>query len=138
MLKKVGAASAETRANKTGPLRYYLEMHSQITLKLCRYLLMVHRYENPPSQPKQTSMGVLRTKYAFEALSMDHFFLKGVEFLAIVDRHLGMLLVHCMAFKGAKELIRIWRLHCQQNGIPWVVYSDGVSIFSAHETKEFF
>jgi hypothetical protein len=83
-------------------------------------------------------MGVLRTKHAFQALSMDHFFLKGVEFLAIVDRHLGTLSVHCMAFKGAKEVIRILRLHCQQNGIPWVVYSDGVSIFSAHETKEFF
>ena len=33
-------------------------------------------HENAPSQPKQPSMGVLKTKYAYEALSMDHFFLK--------------------------------------------------------------
>ena len=95
-------------------------------------------HENAPSQPKQPSMGVLRTKYAYEALSMEHFFLKGVEYLAIVDRHSGMLSVHCTAFKGAKELIRILRLHCQRSGIPRVVYSDGSSIFCAHETREFF
>ena len=69
---------------------------------------------------------------------MDHFFLKVIEFLAIVDRHLGMLSVHCTAFKGAKELIRILRLHCQRNGIPRVVHSDRSSIFCAYETKEFF
>ena len=49
-----------------------------------------------------------------------------------------MLSVHCTAFKGSKELIRILRLHCQRNGIPRVVYSDGSSIFCSHETKEFF
>ena len=59
-------------------------------------------HENAPSQAKLPSMGVLQTKYAYEALSMDHFYLKGVEFLAIVDRHSGMLSVHCTAFKGAK------------------------------------
>ena len=69
---------------------------------------------------------------------MDHFFLKGVEFLAIVDRHSGMLSVHCTVFKGAKELIRLLRLHCHRNAIPRVVYSDGSSILCAHETKEFF
>ena len=95
-------------------------------------------HENAPSQPKQPTMGVLRTKYAYEALSMDHFFLKGVELLVIVDWHSGMLSMHCTAFKGVKELIRILILHCQQNGIPRVVYSDGLSIFCAHETKEFF
>ena len=68
---------------------------------------------------------------------MDHFFLRGVEFLAIVDLHSGMLLVHCTAFKGAKELIRILKLYCQRNGIPRVVYSDGSSILCAHKTKEF-
>ena len=31
-------------------------------------------HENAPSQPKQPSIGVLKTKYAFKALSMDHFF----------------------------------------------------------------
>ena len=82
-------------------------------------------HENDPSQPKQPTMGVLRTKYAYEALSMDHFFLKGVELLVIVDWHSGMLSMHCTAFKGVKELIRILILHCQQNGIPRVVYSDG-------------
>ena len=50
-------------------------------------------HENSPSQPKQPSMGVLKTKYAYEALSMDHFFLKGVEFVAIVDKHSGTLCV---------------------------------------------
>ena len=49
---------------------------------------------------------------------MDHFFLKRIEFWAIVDRHSGMLSVHRTAYKGAKELIRILRLHCQRNGTP--------------------
>ena len=75
-------------------------------------------HENAPSQPKQPSMGVLSTKYASEALSMDHFFLKGIEFFAIGERHSGMLSVHHTAYKGAKELIRILRLHCNRNGIP--------------------
>ena len=34
-------------------------------------------HENAPSQPKEPSMGVLKTKYAYEALSMDHFFVEG-------------------------------------------------------------
>ena len=58
-------------------------------------------HDNAPSQPKEPSMGVPRTKYAYEALSMDHFFLKGIEYLAIVDQHSGMLSVHCTAFKGS-------------------------------------
>ena len=69
---------------------------------------------------------------------MDYFFLKGVEFLVIVDRHWGMHSDHCTAFKGVKELIRILRVHCKPSGIPRVVYSDGSSIFCAHETSKFF
>ena len=86
-------------------------------------------HENAPSQPKGPSKGVPSTKYAYEALSMDHFFLNGIEYLAIVDRHSGMLSVHCTAFKGSKELLRILRLHCQRNGIPREVFSGGSSIF---------
>ena len=69
---------------------------------------------------------------------MDHFFLKGIEFFAIGERHSGMLSVHHTAYKGAKELIRILRVHCKPSGIPRVVYSDGSSIFCAHETSKFF
>ena len=39
-------------------------------------------------------MGVPITNYALESLSVDNFFLKGNEFLAIVDRHSGMLSMH--------------------------------------------
>ena len=95
-------------------------------------------HENAPYQPKQPSMGVLKTKYAYKALSMDHFFLKGVEFLVIGDRHSGMLSVHCTAHRGAKELFRILRVHCQHSGIPRIVYTDGSSIFCAQEKKDFF
>ena len=69
---------------------------------------------------------------------MDHFFLKGNEFLALVDRHSGMLSVHATSFKGARELLRILRLHCQKNGIPREVCSDGSSIFMAHQVQDFF
>ena len=78
------------------------------------------------------------TKYDYESLSMDHAYLKGIEYLAIVDRHSGMLSVHCTAFKGSKELLRILRLHCQKNGIPREVCTDGSTIFCSHETKDFF
>jgi hypothetical protein len=77
-------------------------------------------------------MGVLKTKYAYEALSMDHFFLKGVEYLAIADRHSGMLSVHATAHRGAKELLKILRVHCQR------IFTDGFSIFCAQEVKDFF
>ena len=68
-------------------------------------------HQNAPSQAKEPSKGVPSTNYAFESLSMDHFFLKGIEYLAIVDRHSGMLSVHATAFKGSRELLRILRLH---------------------------
>ena len=74
--------------------------------------------QNAPSQAKQLSMGVQSTNYAFESLSIDHFFLKGIEYIAIVNRHSEMLSVQATAFKGSRELLRILRLHCQRNGIP--------------------
>ena len=83
-------------------------------------------------------MGVLKRKYAYEALSLDHFKKKGVEYLAIADRHSGMLSVHATAHRGAKELLKILRLHCQRSGIPRCVYTDGSSIFCAQEVKDFF
>ena len=80
-------------------------------------------------------MGVLKTNYAYEALSLDHFFLKGVEYLAIADRHSWMLSIHATVHRGAKELLRV---HCQRSGIPRCVYTDGSSIFCAQEVKDFF
>ena len=69
---------------------------------------------------------------------MDHFHLKGIEYLAIVDRHSGMLSVDATAFMGFKDLLRILRLHCQRSGIPWEICTDGSSIFMSHETQDFF
>ena len=69
---------------------------------------------------------------------MDHFFLKGIEYLAIVYCHSGMLSVHATAFKGFRELLRILRLHCQRNGIPREICTDGFNIFMSHETQDFF
>ena len=83
-------------------------------------------------------MGVLKTKYAYEALSVNHFFLKGIEYLAITDCHSGMISVHATRHKGSKELKKNLRLHCQRNGILASIYSDGSSIFCAHEVKEIF
>ena len=78
------------------------------------------------------------THYAFESLSVDHFFLKGNEFLAIVNRHSGMLSVHSTKYGGSAEFLKILRLHCQRNGIPREICSDGSSIFLSHETQDFF
>ena len=75
---------------------------------------------------------------AYEALSLDHFFFKGVEYLAIADRHSGMLSVHATVYRGAKELLKILRVHCQRSGIPRCVFTDGSSIFCAQEVKDFF
>ena len=60
-----------------------------------------------------------------------------MEYLAIADRHSGMISVHATAHKGAKELLKILRLHCQRNGIPRCVFTDGSSIFCAHEVRDF-
>ena len=73
-------------------------------------------------------MGVLKRKYAYEALSLDHFKKKGVEYLAIADRHSGMLSEHATVHWGAKELLKI----------PRCVYTDGLSIFCAKEVKKKF
>ena len=75
---------------------------------------MLSEFSIPTKEP---SMGVPSTNYAFESLSINNFFLKGIEYLAIVDRQSGMLSVHLTNFKGLRELLRILRLHCQQNGI---------------------
>ena len=61
-----------------------------------------------------------------------------MEYLAIADRHSGMLSVHATVHRGAKELLKILRLHCQRSGIPRCVYTDGSSIFCTQEVKDFF
>ena len=61
-----------------------------------------------------------------------------MEYLAIADRHSGMLSVHCTKHKGANEVIRILREHCQLQGIPQIIFTDGSSIFCAQEMKDFF
>ena len=91
---------------------------------------------NAPSHAKEPSKGVPSTNYVYESLSMDHFFLKGLEYLAIVDRYSGILSVHGTAFKGPNELLRILRLHCQRNGIPRAICTYGSSIFLSHETQD--
>jgi hypothetical protein len=95
-------------------------------------------HENALSQAKLPSMGVLKTQYAYEALSLHHFFLKGVEYLAIVDRHSGMLSVHATVHRGAKELLKILRVHCQRSGIPRCVFTDRVLPFLYPGGKGFF
>ena len=95
-------------------------------------------HKNAPSQAKLPSQGVFKTQYAYEALCLDHFFLKGVEYLSIADHHPGMLSVHATVFRGAKELLKILRVHCQRQGIPRCIFTDGSSIFCAQEVKDFF
>ena len=95
-------------------------------------------HENAPSQAKEPAMGVLKTKFAYEALSIDHFYLKGVEYLAISDRHSGMLSVHATRHRGSKEYLKILRQHCVRNGIPVSIYTDGSSVFTSFEVKDFF
>ena len=49
-----------------------------------------------------------------------------------------MMSCHNTNYKGAKEFWKILRGHCQKNGIPREVCSDGASVFMCHETQEFF
>ena len=51
-----------------------------------------------------------------------------MEYLAIADRHSGMLSEHATVHWGAKELLKI----------PRCVYTDGLSIFCAKEVKKNF
>jgi hypothetical protein len=94
-------------------------------------------HENSPSNPKQPAMGVLKTSFAYEALSIDHFYLKGVEFLAVSDRHSGMISVHATRHRGSKEYLKILRQHCVRNGVPVSIYTDGSSVFTSAEVKDF-
>ena len=58
--------------------------------------------------------------------------------MAISDRHSGMLSVHCTKHRGANEVIKILRVHCQRSGIPRIIFTDGSSIFCVQEMKDFF
>ena len=91
---------------------WWTNLKEDIVQIRARCLLYHH---NAPSQSKEPSMGVPSTNYGFESLSMDHFFLKGMEYLGIVNGHNGMLPVHSTNFKGSRELLRILRLYCQRN-----------------------
>ena len=52
-------------------------------------------------------MGVPGTQFAFESIIVDHFFLKGNEFLVLVDRHSGMMSCHLTNYRGARESLKI-------------------------------
>ena len=95
-------------------------------------------HQNAPSQPKEPSMGVPISQYAFESISINQFFLKGNEFLSLVDRHSGIMSCHSTNYRGSREFLKILRLQCQRNGIPREAFSDGSSIFMSHETQDFF
>ena len=45
---------------------------------------------------------------------------------------------HSTNYRGAREFLKILRMHCQKNGIPREVCLDGSSICMSHETREFF
>ena len=83
-------------------------------------------------------MGVPVTQFSFESIIVDHFFLKGNEFLALVNRHSVMMSCHSTNYRGAKESLTIFRVRCQKSGIPCEVFSDVSSIFMAHETQDIF
>ena len=72
-------------------------------------------HQKAPSQPKEPSMGVPVTQYAFESICVDHFFRKGNESLALVDRHSGLMSCHSTNYRGAREFLKIPRVHCQKN-----------------------
>ena len=59
-------------------------------------------HQNAPSQAKEPSFGVPVTNYAYESMCCEHFFLKGNEFLALVDRHSGMMSCNNSSYSGAK------------------------------------
>ena len=63
-----GVLSMVLRAKKTF---WWPNLKEDIVQVRARCLLC---NQNAPSQPKQPSMGVSSTNYAFESLSMDHFF----------------------------------------------------------------
>ena len=60
-----------------------------------------------------------------------------MQYLAIADKHSGMLSVHCTKHRGANEVIKILRVHSQCQGIPRIIFTDRSSIFCAQEMKDF-
>ena len=95
-------------------------------------------HQNAPSQAKEPSFGVPLTNYAYESMCCDHFFLKGNEFLALVDRHSGMMSCHNTNYSGAKGFLKILREHCQRFGVPLEICTDGASVFTCQQTQDFF
>ena len=49
-----------------------------------------------------------------------------------------MMCVHHTNYSGAKGFLKILKEHCQRFGVPSEVNTDGTSVFTCHETQEFF
>ena len=100
---------------------------------LCNYC-----HSNAPSQAKEPSGGTPVTSFAYKMICCVNLILKENEFLAIVDRHSGMLSIHLTNYSGSRGFLKILREHIQKWGIPLEVSTDRASIYMSQETQDFY
>ena len=85
----------------------------------------------PPAQP-------LQPDFPFSHCCMDFFHVDGKNYLALVDRYTGWLSISCLAKDDSKHVIAGLREYFARWGVAKHLTSDGASVFTSTECKDFF
>lgn len=83
------------------------------------------------------SMSWSKTTYPFERVHIDHFFIRDLCFLIIVDDFTGWVDVQLNKNTSSKCVIESLKKFFSIFGFPTVLVSDNVSGFKSHEFKQF-
>ena len=92
-----------------------------------------------PSKPRQPLNSLPPSEYPFQFICADAFELKGHQYLVVIDKFSGWLIVyHFPGNMRSKQIIDSFRSVFHTYGAPVRIYTDGGLAFSSHETKTFF
>ena len=92
---------------------------------------------NAPSNPPLPSSPPSMPLYPFESIVADFFSLNQRSYLAIADQFSNWLSVLCLKQDTTSALIEALRDYFATYGIPVTISSDGASIFTSYEFRDF-
>ena len=93
--------------------------------------------KNAPSNPSSPPEPYIHPLYPFHSITSDFFSANGVHYLTIVDRYSGWLSIFTLAKDDSKHLITVLRNYFAQWGIPVNLTTDGATVYTSAELKEF-
>ena len=91
-----------------------------------------------PSHPRQPLHPLPPSEYPFQFICADAFELKGHQYLVVIDKFSGwLILFHFLGNMGAKQITDSLRSVFHTYGAPMRIYTDGGLAFASQETKHF-